>query len=118
MKLESSNKIFGVVGFVFQLWFIILYAIDYRYFFVSSPTNTVEASLNFQDIQGFVMLVFLFLLFFLGNEIRLFRVHSCKHLRRRISLFKYVVFLYGNRLQHPILLHCQKFLARNWTCQR
>lgn len=48
MGLQSSNKIFGVVGFAFQLWFIILYAIDYEYFFVQNPLEALRQTINFQ----------------------------------------------------------------------
>jgi hypothetical protein len=29
--LLTSNKIFFAIGFIFELWFILMYALDYRY---------------------------------------------------------------------------------------
>jgi hypothetical protein len=38
LSLEVSNKIFFVIGIIFELWFILMYSIDYGYIFY--PTGT------------------------------------------------------------------------------
>lgn len=37
----TSNKIFFAIGFVFELWFILMYALDYGYKFdaFTNPLN-------------------------------------------------------------------------------
>ncbi len=39
LSLDTSNKVFLVLGFLFELWFIIIYAIDYQYIYypVAAP---------------------------------------------------------------------------------
>lgn len=68
LSLTTNNKLFLVVGLIFELWFIILYAIDYEYAYspLSSFAN-LEASINLTSIQGAIVVVFLMLLFFLGK---------------------------------------------------
>jgi hypothetical protein len=41
LTTTTNNKIFFAIGFIFELWFILMYAIDYGYKFdnVASPKN-------------------------------------------------------------------------------
>lgn len=72
LSLANNNKIFLVAGILFQLWFIIIYALNYEYQFIASTTaagsatNDTDFANMFQFVQGMIMCVFLLLLFFLG----------------------------------------------------
>jgi hypothetical protein len=82
LSLANNNKIFLVAGILFQLWFIIIYALNYEYQFIAgstavgSTTNNTDFANMFQFVQGMIMCVFLLLLFFLGNLFYLFRIYS------------------------------------------
>lgn len=70
LSLDVSNKVFFVIGIIFELWFILMYAIDYRYIFypVSATNSAAENSYGFLSLQGFIIFLFLLLLFFLGTK--------------------------------------------------
>lgn len=38
LSLKASNKIFFAIGLIFELWFILMYALDYGYKFDSVTT--------------------------------------------------------------------------------
>lgn len=69
LAFDTSNKIFFFIGIVFELWFILMYALDYGYKFISSGTSIQELSDAFLSMQGFLLVLFLLLLFFLGSLI-------------------------------------------------
>ena len=41
LTTTTSNKIFFAIGFIFELWFILMYALDYGYKF-DAVTNPVS----------------------------------------------------------------------------
>jgi hypothetical protein len=40
LSLGTSNKLFLLVGLVFEVWFILMYALDYGYIFYPIGTTT------------------------------------------------------------------------------
>ena len=69
MALSTTNKIFFVVGLIFQIWWIVIYALDYYYVFYPMGTILQENTYGFNDFQGFLLVLFLLLLFFLGKHL-------------------------------------------------
>lgn len=69
LSFDNSNKMFFFLGVVFELWFILMYALDYGYIFNSAGTTVQEIAFGFLSTQGFLMVLFLLLLFFLGSII-------------------------------------------------
>lgn len=69
LAFDTSNKIFFFMGVVLELWFILMYALDYGYKFFAAGTATQEISYGFLSMQGFLLVLFLLLLFFLGSLI-------------------------------------------------
>ena len=39
-SLDVSNKLFLVIGIIFEVWFILMYALEYRYVFYPVGTST------------------------------------------------------------------------------
>lgn len=71
LAFDTSNKIFFFMGVVLELWFILMYALDYGYKFIATgATNAQELSYGFLSMQGFLLVLFLLLLFFLGSLIQ------------------------------------------------
>lgn len=71
LAFDTSNKIFFFMGVVLELWFILMYALDYGYKFIATGvTNSQELSHGFLSMQGFLLVLFLLLLFFLGSLIQ------------------------------------------------
>ena len=69
LSFDASNKMFFFLGVVFELWFILMYALDYKYIFYTAGTAAQEIAFGFLSTQGFLMVLFLLLLFFLGSII-------------------------------------------------
>lgn len=67
LAFDTSNKIFFFMGLIFELWFILMYALDYGYKFFAAGTTVQEISYGFLSMQGFLLVLFLLLLFFLGS---------------------------------------------------
>lgn len=67
LSLTTTNKLFFVLGIILQVWFILMYALDYYYIFFPVGTILQEQAYGFNSIQGFLLVFFLLLLFFLGN---------------------------------------------------
>ena len=68
LSLGTSNKLFLLVGIIFEVWFILMYALDYGYIFYGTGTTAQETQYGFFSVQGFLLVIFLLLLFFLGTE--------------------------------------------------
>lgn len=69
LSFGVSNKIFFFLGLIFELWFILMYALDYGYKFYPQGTPTQEFAYGFLSYQGFLLVLFLLLLFFLGTRL-------------------------------------------------
>lgn len=67
LSLSTTNKIFFFIGLVFELWFILMYALDYGYKFDAATTAVREVTWGFLNFQGFLLVLFILLLFFLGK---------------------------------------------------
>ena len=116
LSLKTNNKIFLVAGILFQLWFIIIYAINYQYKYTpntasGSTLTSTDFSNMFQFVQGMIMVVFLLLLFFLGNLFNLFRIHFNQYICCWLCLLISFILFHDYCFYCPILFHHQKFLG-------
>jgi len=67
LAFNTSNKIFFFLGVLFELWFILMYALDYGYKIIPTGTANQEFTYSFLNYQGFLLVLFILLLFFLGT---------------------------------------------------
>lgn len=68
LSVTTTNRIFFALGIVLEVWFILMYALDYYYMFFVPGTATEETVYSFNSTQGFLLVFFLLLLFFLGTN--------------------------------------------------
>ncbi len=67
LSMNTSNKIFFAVGLILELWFIIIYAVDYYYkWFPFNGVAADELKYGLFNFNAFLLVLFLLLLFFLG----------------------------------------------------
>lgn len=69
LSFQNSNRMFFFLGVVLQLWFILMYALDYYYVLIPVGTGLQQVGAGFLSTQGFLLVLFLLLLFFLGSII-------------------------------------------------
>jgi hypothetical protein len=83
----------------------LMYALEYYYLIPAIGTFFQELAYNFNNFQGFLLVLFLLLLFFLGNYICSFRILTCHHLCFRLCIFLDFIRLYDLSFYRPILLY-------------
>jgi hypothetical protein len=105
LSFSKTNKLFFALGIIFELWFILMYALEYYYLYPVIGTIFQELAYTFNNFQGFLLVLFLLLLFFLGNYIRLLRILTGHHLCFRLRIFLDIIRLHDLSFYRPILLY-------------